>query len=53
MLMSVAVHDLARGIIFIPLSPSFLDLRLVGELSDLRGIHQNIAKLAYMFTKVA
>ena len=47
------MHNLARGIIFISLVPSFLDLRLVSQLSDLLGIHRNIAKLAYMVTKVA
>jgi len=53
MLMTVAVHNLARGMIFIRLWPSFLDLCLVRELSDPRPIHWNIAKPAYMVPKVA
>jgi len=53
MLTTVAVCDLAPGIVFIRLSPSFLHLRLVCELSYLCGILQNIAKLLYIVTKVA
>jgi len=52
MLTTVAVPDLARGIIFIRLWPSVLDLFLVRELSKLRGIHRYIVKLAYMITKM-
>jgi len=52
MLMTVAVHDLARGIIFIRSSPSVLDFFLVREVSKLRGIYRYIAKLAYMITKM-
>jgi len=53
MLMTVAVDDLAHGIIFVRLAPSVFDLRLGSELSDLHGIHRNVAKVAYMVTKVA
>jgi len=52
MLLTVAVHYLERGIIFIRSSHSVLDLFLLRELSKLRGIHRYIAKLAYMITKM-
>jgi len=48
MLTTRAVDNLARCIIVVRLAPSVFDLRLLSELSDIRGIHQNVAKLAYM-----
>jgi len=53
MLMTVTMDNLARCIIFVRLVPSVLDLRLVSEFSDLRGIYRNVAKLAYMVIKAA
>ena len=52
MLATVDVQDLSRGIVFIRMSPSVLDLILVLELAKLCGIHRNIAKLAYVFMKM-
>jgi len=53
MLTTIAVQDLPRALIFIRLSLSFPDMRLITEVSDLCVIHENIAKLEYIVTKVA
>ena len=53
MLTTVVVKNLSLDIVLIRASPSVLDLFLIRELSELRGILWDIAKLAYMIRKVA
>jgi len=52
MLTTVAVKNLSLDIVLIRASPSVLDLFLMRALSELGGIHWDIAKLAYMIREV-
>jgi len=52
MLKTVAVKNLWLNIVPIRGSPSVLDLFLMRELSELGGLHLDIAKLAYMIREV-
>ena len=53
MLTTVAMDHLTGTLTFVRLAPSILDMRHVSELSDLHGIHENVAKPEYMASKVA